>query len=212
VRTVSLPVPGLPAEYQDPVLKMSLLKGILHLRQRINLRTMKRIGYLILFSVLFLAAIVKSQPITPPDSLLNELIGKWTLNGTIGGQKTTHDLDVQRVLNGQYVQITEVSREKDPTGKPLYEAIVYICWEVSKKQYSCLWLDNTSNEGLSNGIIGRANQNKDKIEMLFKYNETSQFHTTFAYNKETDTWQWLMDNEENGTLQPFARVVLKKND
>jgi hypothetical protein len=166
---------------------------------------------LILLLVILLPANVKSQQLSRPDSLLNKMTGKWILNGTIDNQKTTHDIDAQRVLNGQYVQIKEVSREKDPTGKPLYEAVVYICWEESKKQYSCLWLDNTSNEGISNGIIGRAIQNMDKIELIFIYNAKSKFHTTFEYNKERDTWQWSMDGEENGKIQPFARVTLTKN-
>jgi hypothetical protein len=28
------------------------------------------------------------------------------------------------------------------------------------------------------------------------------FHTTFTHAKNTTTWQWLMDNEEGGKLQP----------
>jgi len=172
---------------------------------------MKTIINLFLFLLILLPANLKSQQLSRPDSLLNKMTGKWILNGTIDNKKTTHNIDIQRVLNGQYIQIKEVSREKDLTGKPLYEAIVYICWEESKKQYSCLWLDNTSNGGISNGIIGRAKQNMDKIEFLFMYNEKSQFHTTFEYNKETDTWQWLMDGEENGKTEPFARFTLTKN-
>jgi hypothetical protein len=172
---------------------------------------MKVLINLILFLVVFVPTTLKSQPLTSPDSLLNRLTGKWMLKGTIDGQMTIHDIDAQRVLNGQYIQLKEVSREKDPNGNPLYEAIVYICWEESKKQYSCLWLDNTGNGGISNGIIGRAEQNGDKIEMIFKYGDTSQFHTTFLYDRDTDTWQWFMDAEENGKLQPFARVKLTKN-
>jgi hypothetical protein len=173
--------------------------------------TMKTLINFILISALLIPSTVKSQQLTQPDSLLNRLTGKWILNGTIDGQKTIHDIDIQRVLNGQYVQLREVSRERNQKGNPLYEAIVYICWEESKKQYSCLWLDNTSNEGISNGIIGCAKQNRDKIEMVFKYSDTIQFHTTFLYDKNTDTWQWLMDGDENGKLKPFARVILTKN-
>ena len=171
---------------------------------------MKTLIRSILFLILFVPVAVKSQQLSQPDSLLNRLTGKWILNGTIDGQKIIHDIDVQRVLNGQYVQLKEVSREKDVKGNPRYEAIVYICWEESKKQYSCLWLDNTSNGGLSNGIIGYAKQNKEKIEMVFRYSDTTQFHTTFLYSTETDTWQWIMDDEENGKIQPFARITLTK--
>ena len=47
--------------------------------------------------------------------------------------------------------------------------------------------------------------------MVFKFSDTNQFHTTFLYDRNTDTWQWIMDGEENGKLQPFARVKLTKN-
>ena len=153
----------------------------------------------------------KAQSITQPDSLLNKLIGVWTLTGTIENRTTTHDVVVERVLNGQYIQLNEVSREKNSTGNALYDAIVYLTWQKTKKEYDCLWLDNTSNEGLSNGIIGHAKQDADKIEILFKYNDTTQFHTTFLYDKNTDTWQWLMDEDVNGKLQPFARLKMTKN-
>ena len=165
---------------------------------------------LILVIVLIFPFSGKAQQISQPDSLLNKLAGKWVLRGTIDGQETVHDIDAKRVLNEQYIQLKEASREKDEKGNPLYEAIVYICWQEAKKQYFCLWLDNTSNEGITNQILGRAKQNGDKIEMIFKYSDTNQFYTTFLYERVTNTWQWLMDGVENGKLQPFARVKLTK--
>ena len=164
-----------------------------------------------LILVLISPVIVKSQQTIQPDSLLNKLKGKWVLKGTIAGQETTHDIEGKRVLNGQYLQLKEQSREKDAKGLPLYDALVYICWQESKKEYFCLWLDNTSNEGISNQVIGRAPPNGNKIEMLFKFNDTTQFHTTFLFDKEGDTWQWIMDGEENGKLQPFARLKMTRN-
>ena len=173
---------------------------------------MKTFLKLILLVVLISPYAVKAQQISQPDSLLNKLTGKWVLDGTIDGQQTVHDIEAKRVLNGQYVQIKEESREKDKKGNPLYVAIIYICWQDATKQYFCLWLDNTSNEGISNQITGRAKQNGDKIEMVFKYSDANQFHTTFLYDRATNTWQWLMDGMENGKLQPFARVKLTKNE
>ena len=49
----------------------------------------------------------------------------------------------------------------------------------AKKQYFCLWLDNTSNEGISNQVIGHAKQSGDKIEMLFKFSEQINFTLHF---------------------------------
>src|SRR5574338_1255855 len=139
------------------------------------------------------------------------MIGQWVLKGTIAGQETTHDIDVKRVLGGQYIQIKETSREKDEEGNPQYDALVYICWQEPKKEYFCLWLDNTSNEGITNGVTGHAQPNGDKIEFLFEFSKEIKFHTTFLYDGDADTWQWLMNEDEKGTLKPFAQVSLTRN-
>lgn len=150
-----------------------------------------------------------AQTSRPPTELLERLTGSWILEGTIDGNKTTHDIVASWVLNGQYVQLHEVSREKDAQGRPAYEAFVYITWEPSRGEYSCLWLDSTSNAGLSNGVLGRAKPSGDTLRLLFKYGDGSTFHTTFFYDRKAGTWQWQMDGEEKGKLVPFARVTLR---
>lgn len=172
---------------------------------------MKKMSKIILLWVLMLPVAAMSQQTTQPDSLLNSLTGNWVLKGTIAGQETIHDVIARRVLNGQYVQLTEVSREKDQKGNPEYEAIIYVCWQEPKKQYFCLWLDNTSNEGISNQVIGEAKQNADTIDWVFTYRDGSKFYNSFLYDRSTDTWQWKMDGEEKGKLQPFARVKLTRS-
>jgi hypothetical protein len=149
----------------------------------------KRFAKTILLLILFLPIVAKFQQIIQPDSLLNKLIGKRVLKVTIAGKETIHDVDAKGVLNGQYVQLTEVSRTKDGKGNPLYEAIIYICWLDTKKQYFCLWLDNTSDEGISNQVIGRAQQNGNKIELIFKFSNGTKFYTTFLYDRKIDSWQ-----------------------
>lgn len=171
---------------------------------------MKRCIKVLLLLVSLFPFAGKSQQTIHPDSLLNKFSGKWVLRGTIDGQETVHDIVAQRVLNGQYLRFTEVSREKDKSGRPIYDAEVFICWQQAKEQYFCLWLDNTSNEGITNQVLGRAKQNGDKIEFLFTYGNGARFHTHFLYDRKADSWQWLMDGEENGKLVPFARVTLTK--
>lgn len=166
-------------------------------------------------NLILLAGIITSftalaQQTSLQDSLLVHSVGKWVLQGTIAGQQTTHDVDVAWVLAHQYLQIHEVSREKNADGSPAYEAIVYIGWDQQTSQYDCLWLDVTGGGGLTGQGIGHAKRDGDKIEFLFKGGDGSLFHTTFAYDQASDTWQWLMDGEENAKLQPFARVKLTR--
>lgn len=163
--------------------------------------------YLLFFLTSFSAF---SQQKTNQDSLLNHMVGNWVLFGIIDGKETTHDIFIEWVLGHQYLQLKEVSREKDPNGKPSYEAVVFITWDKTLNQYSCLWLDNTGNGGLSAQAIGHAKQGGDVIEFIFKISDSSFFQTTFAYDKVPDTWRWLMDGEENGKSQSFARVKLTR--
>lgn len=156
------------------------------------------------------ASVASAQTSRPPGELLERMTGRWVLEGTIAGEATTHDVVGSSVLNGQYVQLHEVSHEQDAKGRPEYEALVYLTWEPSRGEYSCLWLDTTSNAGLSNGIVGHAEPSGDELRLLFKDPDGSTFHTTFLYDRKADTWRWKMDSEKDGQLVPFARVTLRR--
>lgn len=151
-----------------------------------------------------------AQQTTFQDPLLDHFVGTWVLQGTIAGRETKHDIVCEWVLGHQYVRFHEVSREKNAAGQAEYEAIVFIGWDQETSQYACLWLDSTGGGGLSAQAIGHARRGGDEIAFLFKGKDGSIFHTTFAYSKDTGTWQWLMDGEEGGKLRPFARVKLTK--
>ena len=149
-----------------------------------------------------------AQQPTLEDKLLDALIGKWVLTGTIGKTSTTHDVDARWVLNHQFVQLHEVSREKlpaDPT-KPQYEAIVLIGWDVEKKQYVVHWID-VFGGGFS--LRGSAEKTPSSIPIVFK-SDTGNFYTTFDYDEKTKSWRWSMDNETNGKRQEFARLTMRR--
>ena len=171
---------------------------------------MKKIIQTFLIGILY-SSVVLSQQTTFQDSLLEHMVGRWILQGTIAGKETTHDIIAEWVLGHQYMQFHETSREKNAVGQAEYEAIVFIGWDQPSSQYACLWLDVTGGGGLSAQAIGHAKPNGDEIAFLFKGSDGSTFHTTFVYDRSADTWRWLMDSEENGKLQPFARVMLRRN-
>jgi hypothetical protein len=153
---------------------------------------------------------MSAQQTTFQDSLLDHMIGKWVLQGIIDGKETTHDIITEWVLGHQYLQLHETSREKNAKGEADYEAIVYIGWDQPSNRYACLWLDVTGGGGLSAQAIGHAKRSRDKMAFLFKGGDGSIFHTTFVYTRSTDSWQWQMDNEKKGKLQPFARMKMTR--
>ncbi len=150
-----------------------------------------------------------TQPSGSSDSLLDHLTGSWILQGTIAGRETKHDIESDWVLRREYVRLHETSREKNAQGQAAYEAIVFIEWNKSTDEYTCLWLDTTSGGGLSAQGIAHGKRDGDGIVFLFK-SDDGNTHTTFAYSRSTDTWEWRIDNEDRGKLSPFARVKLTR--
>lgn len=167
----------------------------------------------VLMTIVMLGAVSSTampQGAASAPTLFDRLVGHWVLRGTIDGKPTVHDVDADRVLNGGYVRLHEVSRERDATGRPAYEAIIFISADPKTGVYNCLWLDNTSNAGLaSTAGIAHAMPAGDSIPFRFP-SKTGAFHNTFSYDRRSDSWRWTMDDEANGKMQPFARLTLTR--
>src|SRR3954469_17303652 len=100
------------------------------------------------------------------DALLDKMTGRWVLTGTIAKRQTTHDVDVDWILNREYIRIHEVSREKNAAGGLEYEAWIHIVWDAKKLEYAVLWLDNTAVFTFAADGIGHAKRDGDRIPML----------------------------------------------
>ena len=84
------------------------------------------IAFKIFAAIVLVALPASAQQLTLQDPLLDHLVGKWVLRGTIEGRETTHDIIAEWVLGHQYVRLHEVSREKNAQSQAAYEAIVFI--------------------------------------------------------------------------------------
>jgi hypothetical protein len=151
----------------------------------------------------------RAAPSDPQRELLERMTGHWVLRGTIGSQPTTHDVDAQWVLDQEYVQIHEVSRELDAAGKPQYEALIHVVWDPKLGEYGCLWLDTTGVAAFPPEGVGHAKPEPDRIPFVFGDSDDG-IHNTFSYDRAKDEWSWAIDNVSKGALQPFARLTLTR--
>jgi hypothetical protein len=160
------------------------------------------------------ALLLSTRPVAAqalhPDSLFDRLVGSWILRGTIARQQTTHDVTFEWMLGREYVQMHEVSRERAKNGSPAYEAVVLFGRDPRTGEYACLWLDNTAATAFDPAGTGHGKVAGDSVAFLFNYTATDRFHTTFAYDRRADSWQWHMDNDSGGVRRPFARVTLTR--
>jgi hypothetical protein len=172
---------------------------------------MKRlIGLFCCVAAMSVAAVCfAQQPTTPtPTQLLDRLAGDWLLKGVLGGKETKHEVEAAWVLNREYLRLHEVSREKKANGDPAYEAIVFISWDAKAQEYRCLWLDNTEGGGLS-VPTARAKREEHAIPFVFVFSG-AELHTTFTYDKTSDTWNWTIDDVKDGKADRFADLTLSR--
>ena len=85
-------------------------------------------------------------------------------------------------------------REKDSTGKPQYEAMIYVVWDPKASEYAWLWLDTTGISLFSADGVGHAKPEPDRIPFVFK-DPTGGVYNTFSYDRAKDEWSWTIDNE-----------------
>lgn len=148
-------------------------------------------------------------PSGPEHDLLGKLAGKWVMTGTIGKGHTTHDVDAEWVLNEEYLEIREVSRDKDADGKPHYQAIIYLVWDPKLYEYGSYWMDTTGYGMFNMDGVGRAKPDGDRIPFDFG-DANDGIHTVFAYDRKANEWTWNIDNLEKGKVVPFARLKLTR--
>lgn len=162
----------------------------------------------IALTALLAATPALAQQATFNDPLVDHLAGKWVLTGQMDKGPVTHDFSAAWVLAHQYLEIDEVSREKNKDGSPVYQAKVFIGWDAGKKIYDVVWLDDYGS--ISTQSLGTATPNGNSLAFVFhNRDDAGGFHTSFTWHPENKTWSMDMDNiTTNGKAVPFARTTL----
>ncbi|HEY6843941.1 MAG TPA: hypothetical protein VI391_07220 [Thermoanaerobaculia bacterium] len=143
------------------------------------------------------------------DYLFHHLAGKWVATGMIGKKHVTHDIDAMPVLKDAYLQLREVSREKDAAGAPQYEAIIFISFDKATGEFTCMWLDSTAGGGLSASGLAHGTPVGNAIPFFFGGLKDG-IRNTFTYLPDRDEWTWSIDNLSAEKATPFARLTLAR--
>lgn len=154
-----------------------------------------------------LSMVAQQPPVKSP--LLDHLAGKWVMRGTMAKQPAVHDVEAEWVLDHHYLRIHETDRAKNEKGQPKYEAMVFIAWNESSKQYSLAWLDVYG--GFTVASIGVAPVEENQLPFVFRDEKGNEdFRNRFVYSPQSDSWEWILDNVDKGVAKPFGRVKLTR--
>ena len=166
---------------------------------------MRNVKFGILFAALFGLPANAAPPKTFQDALLDNMVGHWSLTGTLVGKPIRHTVDVQWILGHQFLQIHEV----DGNAPPQYEAMPTIGYDDVTKRYVAHWLDVFG--GRYSETLGYGVRTGDEIGFDFQYPD-GPFHTVFRWEPDKNDWRWLMtEKNKKGQVRPFADMTLKRS-
>ncbi len=138
------------------------------------------------------------------DSLLEKIIGKWTVSGDIGGEKIGYHFMAGWELNHQFVELSFA----DTAVNPQYMAKVFIGFDCISKRYVAHWLDNFG--GRFSETLGYGIKNGNSIEFRFEYPE-GPFLNNFIYNSNNDSWQFHTSTKKsNGSWVTFGDMYFQR--
>ena len=120
------------------------------------------------------------------DSLLERMVGRWTMTGTVLGKPVSYTLEASRVLQRRFVELHMTDLAKPPQ----YEARVFIGVDSAGGQYIAHWLDNTGAAYSIPPATGTASG--DTVMLMFPYPDGA-FRDTFVYDRHAGTWDFLLE-------------------
>jgi hypothetical protein len=132
------------------------------------------------------------------EGLLDRLVGKWQMTGSVRGRPVTYTLDATRVLQGRFVEL----HMEDVNRPPAYEARVFLGVDSAGSRYIVHWLDRFGAAFSIPHATGHARG--DTIVFTFPY-PTGAFRDTFVYDPRGDRWYFRLESADStGGWRLFA--------
>ncbi|MGB7433815.1 MAG: DUF1579 family protein [Candidatus Acidiferrum sp.] len=142
------------------------------------------------------------------DALLDNMVGTWNLTGKIMGRTADHVVEVEWVLNHQFLRIQEKDRNSGANVTVPYEAIIMVGYDNASDRYVVHWNDIYG--GRFSETLGYGKQAGNEIRLVFEYPD-GPFHTTFRWLPETHQWTWRMQTrDKTGKWTDFADLTLTR--
>jgi len=161
-----------------------------------------------LILVTLTASAVAQLPAPWQDGLVDHLSGTWKVEGQVMGHDAHHEIQAEWVLNHQFLRIHEKTAANVPKSEQPYEAIWFLGYDPVSEKYVLHLMDVFG--ARSSETLGWGWQEGNQIKFVFEYPD-GPFHTTFRWNPESGTWQWLMEQKgKDGKWSPFADLKLTK--
>lgn len=140
------------------------------------------------------------------DELLDKLVGRWKLTGSMMRRELLQECAAEWVLNHEFLRLDCRETRQPPLLKAKYEATTYLGCSSTSQRYVAYVLD-VFGAGESLGF-GRRTGND--IELVWDYPDGA-FQTTMTWKAESDSWMLLLrQKDSSGKWSTFAEKTLRR--
>jgi uncharacterized protein DUF1579 len=165
---------------------------------------------LLAITLLFFFAVAATAQRPEPwhDDLVEHLSGDWKMTGNVMGRPAHHDVKAEWVFNHQFLRIEEKTSASAPESESKYDAVWYLGYDSTSERYVMHLMDEFG--GRFSETLGYGVRDGNSIKFVFEYPD-GPFHTTFRWDPDKNTWQWLMEQKDKtGKWAPFADLRLSR--
>lgn len=168
----------------------------------------------VLWSVALGAALLISAPAAaqetgiPGRALLDGLVGRWDLEGTMGSVPLRHCVEARWALDGRFLEILTWDRDRSTAGRRPYDSRALIGWNRERRAWVNILLDSFGVPGSGN-FLGYGAAEADSIAFRFDYPD-GPFFTTY-HRQPGAAWRIQLDaGRAGGGRLPFATKLLTR--
>ena len=141
------------------------------------------------------------------DPLLDQLVGKWQMDGKVMGKPTRHAVEVKWVLGHQFLLFDEKQGTPPVPGTKPYQAMVFIGYDFQSERYVAHWLDVFG--GRASETVGYGKREGQAITFVFEYPD-GPFHNSFIRDAARNEWRiQVRTKTKDGKWFDFAAFTLK---
>jgi len=128
----------------------------------------------------------------PPfkSDLLDNMVGFWTVSGTLGNRPVLEVADAEWVLGHQFLRL----HRKEIRGS--LETVMHIGFDTYNRRLVAIRIDNISALGAETPGFGL--QDGNKIEFTYNY-PTVPFRETWTWDPASKSWQMLIESKDRKT-------------
>ncbi len=136
------------------------------------------------------------------DDLLDNLVGKWKVHGTIVGQPIEQVCDAEWVLNHQFLRVHFLGATQSDSKDPGYEAMVFIGYDNMSERYLAHWLDTFG--GRFSEVLGFGSKTENGTSIKFVFDGLGGvLHNTISW--KDGSWRMLIEQKNSkGKWYTFA--------